>query len=90
MISEDSVPRLALGCRFGIGQGKTDLLLFPEGALRMNQSSRQIVQRCDGKRSIAEIVADLQRSFPSEDVDRLQQDVLQLLSRMHAKGVIEI
>ena len=90
MISAQAIPRLAPGCRLGSGPGKDDMLLFPEGALRMNAASLQVVQRCDGSRSVQQIVSDLHAAFPQESEERLQQDVTQLLSRMLEKGVIEL
>jgi pyrroloquinoline quinone biosynthesis protein D len=39
------------------------VLLYPEGMVRLNQSAGEIIKRCDGARSVAEIVADLEASF---------------------------
>jgi pyrroloquinoline quinone biosynthesis protein D len=40
------------------------ILLYPEGLIKLNQSAGEILKRCDGKRSIADIVTDLQTAFP--------------------------
>jgi pyrroloquinoline quinone biosynthesis protein D len=39
------------------------VLLYPEGLVKLNGSAGEIMRRCDGKRSVAEIVADLETSF---------------------------
>ena len=39
------------------------VLLYPEGMIKLNQSAGEILKRCDGARSIAAIVADLEASF---------------------------
>jgi pyrroloquinoline quinone biosynthesis protein D len=39
------------------------VLLFPEGQVKLNGSAGQIMVRCDGKRSVADIVADLERTY---------------------------
>ena len=39
------------------------VLLFPEGMVKLNGSAGAIMSRCDGKRSIADIVADLETAY---------------------------
>ena len=39
------------------------VLLYPEGMIKLNGSAGEIMKRCDGKRSIADITADLERAF---------------------------
>ena len=39
------------------------VLLYPEGMVKLNQSAGEILKRCDGSRSQAEIVADLEAAF---------------------------
>ena len=39
------------------------VLLFPEGQVKLNGSAGQIMIRCDGKCSLADIVADLERTY---------------------------
>jgi pyrroloquinoline quinone biosynthesis protein D len=39
------------------------VLLFPEGQVKLNGSAGQIMIRCDGKRSVAQIVADLETTY---------------------------
>ena len=39
------------------------VLLYPEGMIKLNASAGEILKRCDGKATIAEITADLERVF---------------------------
>ena len=39
------------------------VLLYPEGMVKLNQSAGEILKRCDGARTVPEIVADLETAF---------------------------
>ena len=39
------------------------VLLYPEGMVKLNASAGAIMSRCDGSRTVAEIVTDLERTF---------------------------
>ena len=39
------------------------VLLYPEGMIKLNGSAGEILKRCDGKATIAEITLDLERAF---------------------------
>ena len=39
------------------------VLLYPEGMVKLNRSAAAILTRCDGTRTVAEIVADLERAY---------------------------
>jgi pyrroloquinoline quinone biosynthesis protein D len=39
------------------------VLLFPEGMIKLNASAGEIMKRCDGQATIAEITADLEQAF---------------------------
>jgi pyrroloquinoline quinone biosynthesis protein D len=39
------------------------VLLYPEGMVRLNTSAAEILQRCDGGRTLEEIVAELEQAF---------------------------
>ena len=86
---QDALLRLAPGCRLNVTGGAEDLLLIPEGALRLKGASRTIVELCDGQRTLSQIVAELQRRFPSADLLRIETETLTLLQRLRDRGVIE-
>ncbi|HTT08567.1 MAG TPA: pyrroloquinoline quinone biosynthesis peptide chaperone PqqD [Gammaproteobacteria bacterium] len=45
------------------------VILYPEGMIKLNSSSAEIMKRIDGKRSIAEIIADLKKAYPGVELD---------------------
>jgi pyrroloquinoline quinone biosynthesis protein D len=49
------------------------VLLYPEGMVRLNASAAEILKRCDGTRTAAAIVAELEQAFGAtglrDDVD---------------------
>ncbi|WP_405041577.1 pyrroloquinoline quinone biosynthesis peptide chaperone PqqD [Polaromonas sp.] len=44
------------------------VLLYPEGMVQLNQSSAEILRRCNGERSIETIVADLEILFATQGI----------------------
>ena len=49
------------------------VLLYPEGMVKLNPTAGEIIKRCDGERSVAAIVADLEQAFQARG---LEADVL--------------
>lgn len=88
-MAEDGIPRLAPGCRFSTAGGQEDLLLIPEGVLRLKGPARIILELCDGERAVGEIVQELRRRYPSEDPARIRTEALGFLTRMRDRGVLE-
>jgi pyrroloquinoline quinone biosynthesis protein D len=41
----------------------THVLLYPEGMVKLNASAGEILSRCDGKRTLNEIITELERTF---------------------------
>jgi pyrroloquinoline quinone biosynthesis protein D len=39
------------------------VLLYPEGMIKLNTSAGEILKRCDGKATLADITAGLEQSF---------------------------
>ena len=56
------------------------VLLYPEGMVKLNQSAGEIMKRCDGRRDVAAIVADLETAFGTTG---LEADVLAFLDLAH-------
>ncbi len=57
------------------------VLLYPEGMVKLNPAAGEILKRCDGNRSIDEIVADLSAQFPG--AEGLSDDVYTFLKTAH-------
>jgi len=63
------------------------VLLYPEGIVKLNQTAGEIIKRCDGAHSVAELVGELQALFPG-DPERVAEGVHKFLEIFHAKGWI--
>ena len=87
--AQDCVLRLAPGCRLSTVEGQGDMLLIPEGALRLKGPARAIVELCNGERAFREIVEILKQRYPPEDAERIEPEVVALLTRLHDRGVLE-
>ena len=88
-LTQDSVLRLAPGCRLSAAGSPEDLLLIPEGALRLKGTARTILELCDGKRTLPEIVEELQRRYQTDDTARIEMEAVTLLARLRDRGVLE-
>jgi pyrroloquinoline quinone biosynthesis protein D len=89
VMERNRVPRLAPGCRLNAAGGPEDLLLIPEGALRLRGPARVIVELCNGERTLADIVEELQRHYPSAQPARIETEAVALLARLRERGVLE-
>lgn len=73
-VSADSRPRVGAGFRLQWEPAQDcHVLLYPEGMVKLNGSAGEIMKRCDGQRSVGEIVTDLEAAF---NVQGLQCDVI--------------
>jgi pyrroloquinoline quinone biosynthesis protein D len=63
------------------------VLLYPEGMVKLNQSAGEIMSRCDGERMLADIIADLERSF---GVTGLSDDVIAFVNMALQNKWLEI
>lgn len=61
------VPRLARGFRLQWEPAQqAHVLLYPEGMVKLNASAGEILLLCDGQRSVAAIVAELEQRFAQQ------------------------
>jgi pyrroloquinoline quinone biosynthesis protein D len=60
-------------------------LLFPEGAIKLNQTAWAILERCDRHHSIEQIIAELMIQFPDAN---LASDVFQLIDQITRRGLL--
>lgn len=82
-------PRLAAGCRWAEAEGEERTLLFPEGAIRLRGTGRDILERCDGERTVQQIVQELQMRYGTGDPARIANDVGSFLQQLHEKRVVD-
>ena len=79
-------PRLATGARLRYDEVREEhLLLVPEGAVRLNPTAAEVLELCDGERSLEEIVGVLSERYGGADVG---DDVRGLIDAMAQRGVL--
>ena len=79
-------PRLATGARLRYDDVREEhLLLIPEGAVRLNPTAAEVLELCDGERSLDDIVGALSARYEGADV---RDDVLALVDAMAERGVV--
>ena len=63
-LGADSKPVLGRGFRLQWEPAQqAHVLLYPEGMVKLNGSAGEILKRCDGARTVVEIVSDLENAF---------------------------
>ena len=79
-------PRLVTGARLRYDEVREEhLLLVPEGAVRLNPSAAEVLELCDGQRSVDEIVGVLTARYDGAD---LGADVRELVDGMAERGLL--
>ena len=61
-------------------------LLLPEKAVLLSETAAEILQLCDGGSTVAELIADLERKYPTAE---LRADVVEFLSQAVSKRWVE-
>jgi len=86
--SEQSQPRLAAGCRWG-GTEENRVVLFPEGAIKLQGTGRQVLERCDGQRTFGDIITELQKEFGTTDPEKIRADIGTFLEQLQRKRIVD-
>jgi pyrroloquinoline quinone biosynthesis protein D len=86
--TDASQPRLATGCRWG-GTEENRMILYPEGALKLQNTGRQVLERCDGQRTFGEILTELQKEFDKTDPEKIRTDISMFLEQLQRKRIVD-
>jgi pyrroloquinoline quinone biosynthesis protein D len=79
-------PRLATGARLSYDEVREEhVVLRPEGAVRLNRTAAEVLELCDGERSLDEIVGALAARY---DGINLHDDVRGLVEAMTQRGLL--
>src|ERR1700676_5184326 len=89
MPERQSRPCLALGCRLNEKNQPLRVLHMPERALRLNGPSLEIIERCDGKHTVQEIISELQKLYSLLTPERLLPDILGYFARLHDQRALD-
>lgn len=81
-----SMPSVAKPFRFQWEEAQACfVLLYPEGMVKLNTAAGEILKRCDGQRTVDDIIGELQEQFSVPD---LADDVLEFFVEADGKGWI--
>ena len=86
---DGSRPQLATGCRLAQSNSEELRVLFPEGALLIKGTGRDILTRCNGQRTFLEIVGELQSLYTSSDRGKIRKEAGDFLERLRGKRIID-
>jgi coenzyme PQQ biosynthesis protein PqqD len=79
-------PRLVTGARLRYDDVRDEhILLVPEGVVRLNPTAAEVLELCDGERSLDEIVVALSDRYDGADLDN---DVRGLVDALSQKGLV--
>jgi len=66
----DSVPQVAPTKRLQWEEAQNCwVILYPEGMIKLNSSSAEIMKRIDGRRTVGEIIDELKTAFPGAELE---------------------
>jgi len=90
-IADTVRPKLPRGVRLTHNEAQGGwLLLAPERVFKADQVSHEILKRCTGEASIAQIVDDLVKAFAGAPRDRIHADVVKLIGGLVEKRLMEL
>ena len=64
------------------------VLLYPEGIVKLNETGGDILQLCDGKNTVRQIIEQLCKRYCAADEPTISKGVLNFLEVSHGKGWI--
>jgi coenzyme PQQ biosynthesis protein PqqD len=84
-LTADSVPRLWKLARLGFDEVRNrPVLLYPEGAVLLNDTGRAVLELVDGKRTVGEIAGILGERYGTD----VTADVAEYLSHLAERELI--
>ena len=87
-IGREATPRVSRRFRLQWEEAQQAwVLLYPEGMVKLNQSAGEILRRCDGARSVTELVADLEQAFATAG---LEADVIAFLELARKQQWVDV
>ncbi|RED60677.1 MULTISPECIES: pyrroloquinoline quinone biosynthesis peptide chaperone PqqD [Cohnella] len=66
---------------------KTDLLLLPERVVELNEAAAAILRLCDGHRTIAQMIGELESTYGQTG---LENDIVEFLAASAERGWLEL
>jgi pyrroloquinoline quinone biosynthesis protein D len=87
-LSHASRPRLGIGCRVRKVENG-DVLLLPEGILQLKGTAAEIIQLCNGERTVADILQAIKALYSSADPKQIEQEIGSFLNRLRERRAVD-
>ncbi len=65
------------------------MILFPEGAIKLQGTGKQVLEHCDGQRTFGEIVTELQNEFGTTDPEKIRSDIGTFLEQLQHRRIVD-
>ena len=90
LVADAARPRLPKHIKLRFDKTRAQwIILAPERVLVLDETSHEVLKRCDGATSVAAIVADLAATYDAPH-ERIGADVAALLQDMADKGYLQL
>lgn len=87
-INAKSVMQLAAAYRLQWEEAQQAyVLLYPEGMVTLNATASEILRRCDGVKTVDDIIGELRTRFPEAELDA---DTLEFMEVAHNEGWLHV
>jgi coenzyme PQQ biosynthesis protein PqqD len=86
------VPKLARKARLVFDRhSNSHMLVYPERGLALNESAAAIAKRCDGTRTVSQIIEEIaiEAGVPNAERASLEKDIVELVDQLAQKGLLE-
>jgi len=81
------IPKIASTHRFQWEEVQDcHVIMYPEGMVKLGDSSAEILKLCDGKNDVSTIIKMLKQQYPDAELDN---DVIKFLEVAHENGWIQ-
>jgi hypothetical protein len=55
----------------------------------LQSTGRQVLERCDGKRTFGEIIAEIQKEFGTTDPQKIRVDISTFLEQLQRRRIVD-
>ncbi len=88
-MAELARPRLSQHARLRADRRREEFfLLAPERGLKLSRSAYEVLALCDGSRSIADVVAELEARHEAAGREAIERDARELLLELWHRGLV--
>ena len=65
------------------------MVLYPEGAIKLQGTGREVLERCDGQRTFGELITELQKEFGTTDPEKVRGDISTFLEQLQRRRIVD-